>query len=111
MGVDVRVVDWLLERGDDARHLREEGLQRLPDEEVFAKAIRESRILLTFDLDFGEIAAFSGESRVGVILFRLNNTRTVNIIHRLTSVLDDVKILGQSSFATLPRPSSTPIAR
>ena len=31
MGVSPRVVDWLRAQGHDARHLREEGLQRLPN--------------------------------------------------------------------------------
>ena len=55
MGVDVRVVEWLRGQGHDAVHLREEGLHRAPDEQVFAKALAEERIVLTFDLDFGEI--------------------------------------------------------
>ncbi len=38
MGVSQRVVEWLRETGHEAVHLREEGLQRLPDTEVFAKA-------------------------------------------------------------------------
>ena len=55
--------------------------------EVFQKAVAESRILLTFDLDFGEIAALSGGSKTGVILFRLHNTRTAHVIERLGTVL------------------------
>jgi Domain of unknown function (DUF5615) len=41
MGLDVRVVDWLRDRGHDATHLRDEGPQRLPDAEIFANAIAE----------------------------------------------------------------------
>ena len=57
VGVDQRVVDWLREQGHEVAHLRDEGLHRMADEDVFAKAIAEDRIILTFDLDFGEIAA------------------------------------------------------
>ena len=64
MGVDGRVVQWLRGRGHEASHLRDEGLQRLPNGEIFIKAIAEQRILLTFDLDFGEIAALAKEQRV-----------------------------------------------
>lgn len=87
MGVDVRVVAWLREQGHEATHLREEGLQRLPDPEIFQKAISERRILLAFDLDFGEIAAFSRGTLVSVILFRLRNTRTPHVIERLSALL------------------------
>jgi len=34
-------------------------LQRLPNGEIFKKAGREQRVMLTFDLDFGEIVAAS----------------------------------------------------
>ena len=61
MGVDVRVVQWLRRHGHDAVHLREEGLHRAPDEQVFAKALAEDRIVLTFDLDFGDLAVLTRE--------------------------------------------------
>ena len=76
MGVDRRIVRWLQQNGDEAIHLSDEGLQKLPDLEIFDKAHLEGRIILTFDLDFGEITAFSRGRVVSVVLFRLHNTRT-----------------------------------
>lgn len=87
MGVDITVVDWLRSQGHEAIHLREERLHRLPDKDVFTKAIAERRIIITFDLDFGEILALSGNATVSVILFRLHDTRTQNVICRLNDVL------------------------
>ena len=69
-------------------HLRDEGLQKLPDSTIFDKAYSEGRVVLTFDLDFGEIAAFSHGRIVSVILFRLHNTRTPHVIQRLNSALE-----------------------
>ena len=88
MGVSATVVLWLKERGYDALHLRDEGLQRLPDREIFGKAMTENRVILTFDLDFGEIAALSEGEKCSVIVFRLRNTRTPHVIARLDSVLE-----------------------
>ena len=88
MGVSLRVVEWLRSSGHDAIHLREEGLQKLPNGEIFQKAIREERIVLTFDLDFGEIVAASGGRSVSVILFRLRNTRADFVVQRVKIVLD-----------------------
>lgn len=51
MGVAFRVVYWLRHAGHDAVHLREQGLQRMSDVDIFLKAKREGRIILTFDLD------------------------------------------------------------
>lgn len=89
MGVDVRVGTWLREHGHDSVHLRDQGLQRLPNGEIFTKAISESRIILTFDLDFGEIAALARGRKASVVVFRLHNTRTVHVLERLASVLAD----------------------
>lgn len=60
MGVSQQVVAWLQTKGQEAVHLRDEGLQRLPNGEIFQKAACEQRIVLTFDLDFGEILAVGG---------------------------------------------------
>ena len=87
MGVDIRVVRWLRENGHDAVHLRDQGLHRLPNGEIFEKAISEGRIVLTFDLDFGEIAAASKGRPVQVIVLRLRNTRAPHVIDRLATVL------------------------
>jgi predicted nuclease of predicted toxin-antitoxin system len=87
MGVSQKVVEWLRTNGHDAVHLRDEGLQRLPNGEIFQKAGREQRIVLTFDLDFGEILASSAGQIVSVVLFRLRNTRTDFVIQRIDAVL------------------------
>jgi predicted nuclease of predicted toxin-antitoxin system len=45
MGVSMTVVRNLREAGYEAIHLREEGLQRLPDPEIVEKAKQEERII------------------------------------------------------------------
>ena len=67
----------------------DEGLQRLPNGGVFEKAIAEARVVVTFDLDFGEIVALSKGRKTGVILFRLRNTRTSFVIQRLSEVISE----------------------
>jgi predicted nuclease of predicted toxin-antitoxin system len=88
MCVDVRIVKWLLQNGHDATHLRDQLLHRMQNGEIFEKAIREERIVITFDLDFGEIAALTESRKASVILFRLKNTRTPHVIERLSSVIE-----------------------
>ena len=87
MGVARSTVEWLRLRGYDAVRLREQGLQRLPDSDIFAKARAEERVVLTFDLDFGEIAAAAGTALPSVIIFRLQDERPVNVDQRLAIVL------------------------
>ena len=87
MCVDIRIVEWLRHQGHDAVHLREEGLHRAPNGTIFEKGIEEGRTIITFDLDFAEIAALAKGRKGSVILFRLRNTRTPHVIEHLSKVL------------------------
>jgi predicted nuclease of predicted toxin-antitoxin system len=68
-------------------HLRELGMHRTPDEQIFARALAEDRVVITFDLGFGDLAALTRDRPARVILFRLSNARTPHVIERLTAVL------------------------
>ena len=57
MGISPRVVSALREHGHDAVHLQEQELGRMSDGDILAKARGEERVLLTHDLDFGELLA------------------------------------------------------
>ena len=85
--MDVRITSWLNSHGHEAIHLRDQGLQRLPNGAIFDKGIAESRVIVTFDLDFGEIVALSKGRKTGVVLFRLRNTRVSFVIQRLSEVI------------------------
>jgi Uncharacterized protein conserved in bacteria len=85
--MDVRITSWLNSHGHEAIHLRDQGLQRLSNGAIFDKGIAESRMIVTFDLDFGEIVALSKGRKTGVVLFRLRNTRVSFVIQRLSEVI------------------------
>lgn len=87
MGVHRRVADWLTDHGHDVVHLGDVGLRTLSDRRIFQKAIEEGRVVLTFDLDFGEITAYAGRGRTSVVIFRLRNTRAAFVVQRLSEVL------------------------
>ncbi len=89
MGISQVVVTWLRAQGHDATHLRDEGLHKLENGEIFTKAFRESRIILTWDLDFTEILALSGRNKISAVIFRLVNTRSAHVIERLARVLQE----------------------
>lgn len=67
MRVSMSTVWALRADGYDAVHLREELLTRLPDAEILEKARREQRIVLTFNLDFGDLLATSMLSFPGAV--------------------------------------------
>ena len=51
----------LREAGHDTVHLRNQGLLKMKDSDILQKACSEERIVLSFDLDFGDLLAASGE--------------------------------------------------
>jgi predicted nuclease of predicted toxin-antitoxin system len=60
----------------------------MPDSEILEWAVRESRIILTFDKDFGEIARGSGLSAPsGVVLFRLPMPTPTEVGPRLAGLV------------------------
>jgi len=64
---------FLRNLGFDVLCLLEEGLGAITDEEVVELAKKESRIIITFDLDFGQLYHFREEGKVGVIILRLKD--------------------------------------
>lgn len=63
----------------------------MPNGEIFVKALSEDRVVLTSDLDFGEIAAALKDTAGKVVLLRLQNSRAANVTRRLSSVLPRVE--------------------
>ena len=87
MGISQRIVERLRAAGHDATHLRDQGLHRLPNGRIFEKASAEERVVLAFDLDFGQIAVQCSASRTSVILFRLVDTTNEHVFSRLQVAL------------------------
>lgn len=100
-----RVADWLREQGHDAAHVFDLGLGTAADHEILEAATRSGQILLTVDLDFGEILSRSA-GRASVLILRLRSTATAVICRRLevalalaAEALDDgaVVVVGEGS--------------
>jgi predicted nuclease of predicted toxin-antitoxin system len=88
MGISPRLTEELRQRGHDAVHLSEQGLNRMTDGEILQKARQENRIVLTHDLDFGELLAASGGDLPSVIIFRLKDMRPSNVARHLFGILN-----------------------
>ena len=88
MGLAQSTAVVLRANGHDAVHLREQGLQRMKDEDIILKARAENRVVLTHDLDFGRLMALSRENLPSVVTFRLRDMRAANVNHYLAIVID-----------------------
>ncbi len=82
--------EWLVGHGHDAFHLRERGLSRMRDEEIFRLATAEERIIVTADLDFSRIIALSGRDAPGLVLFRAGSVTDRQMLAMLERVLQGV---------------------
>lgn len=80
-------VHALRQAGEDVVHLREQNLHALPDDQILAKASREQRVILTCDLDFGELLASDSAVSPSVILFRMRNQTPFAFTPRLLRFL------------------------
>jgi predicted nuclease of predicted toxin-antitoxin system len=72
-GLSRKTVEFLRLRGHDAVHVRDLLLQRAADRDLVDKARADSRTVLTFDLDFGEILALGILKQPSVVIFRLTD--------------------------------------
>ncbi len=86
MGISPKTVAHLRNLGYDAVHLHEQHLDRLYDPAILEKSRNEERILLTHDLDFGELMSASGAELPSVIIFRLRNMRP----ERVNRYMDEI---------------------
>src|SRR5438876_9704906 len=78
---------FLKQPGHDAVHVRTLGLQRTADLELVERARADSSVVLTFDLDFGEILALGILNKPSVIIFRLADERADSVNQSLSTVL------------------------
>ena len=78
--------------GHDAVHIRDTGRGGASDDDVFALAVREERVLVTADLDFSDVRRFTLGSHAGITIARFPNDWTVDEI--VTAVMAALEVLG-----------------
>lgn len=70
----------------DVHTLQHESLLGRPDDEIWAAAQKESRFLITQDLDFSDARKFSPGSHCGLLLLRLHNPSRRALVTRVLEV-------------------------
>ncbi len=69
------VADGLRQAGHDADHVRDYGMAAADDEVIFDLAVREERVIVSADTDFGTLLSLRQETRPSVVLLRRGSQR------------------------------------
>src|SRR6266516_546340 len=86
--VEYRLASYLQSAGYDVKTIARDYPSALADREVLSIAVKEKRILLTNDRDYGELIFRRHLPHCGVIFFRLKNSKDISIkLHWLETVL------------------------
>jgi predicted nuclease of predicted toxin-antitoxin system len=85
------LAERLNDAGHEAVHVREYDLQAVPDDQVFDRAEKEQRVLVSADADFGTLLAGRQASSPSLILFRHGTQRRSE--HQAETLLSNLKTI------------------
>jgi len=81
----------LAARGHEWRHVANLGMMRASDANILAEAKDQGECVLTHDLDYGQLLAFSGDSAPSVIIFRLRRVQAELMQQYLVEAWDEIE--------------------
>ncbi len=111
VGISPRTVEFLTQLEHDAVHARTSNLQRAADRSIIEHARADARIVVTFDLDFGDILALGVMDGPSVIIFRLSDERPASVNPRLSTVLGEQREVLESGALILVEDSRYRVRR
>lgn len=87
-----QLADLLRGLDHDVHTADEEGLSGGADAEIWAAAQRESRFLITQDLDFSDLRRFAPGSHFGILLLRLRSPSRGALIQRIVGLFGEENV-------------------
>lgn len=82
----------LKELGHEVSTVRDEGLTGHADKEIWQAAQKESRFLITQDLDFSDLASFAPGSHYGLLLVRLHSPNRRSLVQRTAELFREEEV-------------------
>jgi predicted nuclease of predicted toxin-antitoxin system len=102
MNVPHKLGRKLASAGDEWRHVSDIGMARAADVAILAKAKLDHECVLTHDLDYGQLLAFSGDTEPSVIIFRLRRVDAEIMFRRLVEERTEIEqALNSGAVVTL----------
>ena len=81
----------LAAHGHECRHVGDIGMARASDAAIVEEARGNQEIIVTHDLDYGHLLAFSGKPVPSVVIFRLRNTHPDSLLVRLVGTWPEIE--------------------
>ena len=91
MNLPRRLRTQLVEAGHECRHVGDIGMASATDLAIIAEARLSHEVILTHDLDYGHLLAFSGGTAPSVVIFRMRHAHPERLFQRFASVLAQVE--------------------
>jgi len=102
MNVPRELGDRLGAAGHSYRHTGDIGLAQASDSAIIAEAKARGEVIVTHDLDYGHLLAFSGSSGPSVVIIRLRNAAPTHVTARILESWNQIeKSLQESAIVTL----------
>lgn len=89
-----QIARLLTELGHETHTVHDERLIGRQDSEIWDAAQRESRFLITQDIDFSDIRRFTPGSHRGILLVRLHSPNRQNLIDRIVELFQREEVVG-----------------
>jgi predicted nuclease of predicted toxin-antitoxin system len=91
MNVPRKLGRRLTSQGYDCRHVDDIGMAQVSDLIIMKEARENREIIVTHDLDYGDLLAFSGETNPSVIIFRIRNTHVDNLFKQIVEAWGEIE--------------------
>jgi predicted nuclease of predicted toxin-antitoxin system len=85
------LIEMLATLGHETRHVLRIGMHKSPDFDILLEADANDEVILTHDLDFGDLLAMSGKNAPSVIIFRISPINTQIFFELLRSNLPNLQ--------------------
>ena len=107
-----RELGRLLEtQGHTWRHVRDADLAEAADSAIVEIAKANGEVILTHDLDYGHLLAFSGDDRPSVIIFRRRNVLPSALFDALMTIWEEIEPALEAGALVLLEDASVRIRR
>lgn len=81
----------LAAQGHECRHVGDIGMAQASDVAIVEEARAKQETILTHDLDYGHLLAFSAEPVPSVVILRLRNTHPDNLYARIMGTWSEIE--------------------